>query len=955
MADGTTIGKAYVQIVPSAKGFSQSIKSQLGGEGSGLAGVGKNLGNNAAQSAGTSFVGKLKGILAAAGIGAVVVKVLKSAFEEGSRYQQSVGGIETLFGAGGKSVQEYARSVGKSVGSVKGKYKELMKAQALAMKNASQSYKTAGLSASEYMDTITSFAAALKTSTKNETEAAKVGNMAVVDMSDNANKMGTNMQDIQNAYQGFAKQNYTMLDNLKLGYSGSKTGMQELLKDATKLSGVKYDISNLSDVYKAIHVIQTNLGITGTTAREAATTMSGSFNMFKASLKDVGAQIATGGDVSGSVQPLLESTGPVLQNALPMLVNIVKGIVLGIGNAITKGIPELGKYLSKHGPAILAKGKELAGKLGDGIKKGFHTILSKAPGLAGKLTGGITKAIVTKGPSLIKTGFEIINKIIKGIGKAVPQIIKTIPKIINNMVHKFNETDWNKVGKRMVNEIKKGIDNIGKNLPQTMKKIGLAMVKAFKNTDWKGVGKAVLTVLKLTLMLGVAILKGVGKLIGKALLAGLKLGWTGIKTLGKNLIKGLWNGIKDMAGWIKSKIQGFGKGVLDALKSFFGIHSPSRVMRDQVGVMIGRGIAVGIEASTKNAKKSATAQGKAILAAYKKNLSTYKKTHDVGIADEAKYWKAILKKAKKGTSLYKEVSILYSAAQKKVTDNLKKNLSEAKKSYASSAKEVINAYKQTAKELQSSYKSLVSERKESIVSAFDPFSEWQTNESSMDGAHLLLNLENFRIAQTQWAQAMAELKTRIGDGKLYDYMSALGPKALTQVQDLLSLSQDQLKKYNDMYHQMRASAGDEAKEELTSELADTNKKIAEASKKAQSDLNKPTKKLKKTVEGFGGSIKAVKPDIEKQGRVLGNAFAQSFQAAIQANQSSIYSTIGALVATSAAASKSISSMNKNVSTDNSKNINNFNITSAGNAVATAAAIGNMLAKQTLRKKRAKGK
>lgn len=210
MADGTTIGKAYVQIVPSAKGFSQSIKSQLGGEGSGLTGFGKNLGNNAAQSAGTSFVGKLKGILAAAGIGAVVVKVLKSAFEEGSRYQQSVGGIETLFGAGGKSVQEYARSVGKSVGSVKGKYKELMKAQALAMKNASQSYKTAGLSASEYMDTITSFAAALKTSTKNETEAAKVGNMAVVDMSDNANKMGTNMQDIQNAYQGFAKQNYTI-------------------------------------------------------------------------------------------------------------------------------------------------------------------------------------------------------------------------------------------------------------------------------------------------------------------------------------------------------------------------------------------------------------------------------------------------------------------------------------------------------------------------------------------------------------------------------------------------------------------------------------------------------------------------------------------------------------------------------------------------------------------------
>ena len=205
MADGTTVGKAYVQIVPSAKDFSKSISQQLNGGGL------SNAGSKAGDSVGKSFVGKLKGIIAAAGIGTVLVKGIKAAMDEGARYQQSVGGIETLFGAGGaKSVQAYAKSVGKSVKDVKGKYAELTKAQSLAMKNASQSYKTAGLSASEYMDTITGFAASLKQSTKNEVEAAKVGNMAVVDMADNANKMGTNMQDIQNTYQGFAKQNYTI-------------------------------------------------------------------------------------------------------------------------------------------------------------------------------------------------------------------------------------------------------------------------------------------------------------------------------------------------------------------------------------------------------------------------------------------------------------------------------------------------------------------------------------------------------------------------------------------------------------------------------------------------------------------------------------------------------------------------------------------------------------------------
>lgn len=225
---GTELAKAYVQIVPSAKGIKGKISEELGGEA-----------NSAGKSAGLSIASAIKGAIAAAGIGTA----LKAAIGEGANLQQSLGGIETLFKDSADKVIESA-------------------------KNA---YKTAGMSANEYMETVTSFSASLLQGLAGDTnKAADVADMALTDMSDNANKMGTSMEMIQNAYQGFAKQNYTMLDNLKLGYGGTKTEMQRLLADAQKLTGVKYNLDNLSDVYEAIHVIQEDMGIMGTTAEEAS-------------------------------------------------------------------------------------------------------------------------------------------------------------------------------------------------------------------------------------------------------------------------------------------------------------------------------------------------------------------------------------------------------------------------------------------------------------------------------------------------------------------------------------------------------------------------------------------------------------------------------------------------------------------------------------------------------------
>ena len=251
-------------------------------------------------------IGVTMGAVAVAA-GAAAVTLAKKVVSSYAEFEQLEGGVKTLFGTETSSVEEYAASVGKSVGEVEGKYNSLLSAQKQVFNDANNAYKTAGLSANEYMNTVTSFSASLIASLDGDTEAAaKASNQAIIDMSDNANKMGTSMTLIQNAYQGFAKQNYTMVDNLKLGYGGTKTEMERLLKDAEKISGVKYDISNLNDVYSAIHVIQTEMGITGTTAKEAEKTISGSANAMKGAFQNL---ITGFGDADADMQVLCQNMG----------------------------------------------------------------------------------------------------------------------------------------------------------------------------------------------------------------------------------------------------------------------------------------------------------------------------------------------------------------------------------------------------------------------------------------------------------------------------------------------------------------------------------------------------------------------------------------------------------------------------------------------------------------------
>ena len=350
----TELGKAYVQIIPSAKGISGMIQKEMGGE---VASAGVTAG----ESLGSKMMGAVSGVIAAAGIG----KAIGVSINEGAALQQSLGGIETLFKDSADKVKGFAN----------------------------EAYKTTGLSANAYMENVTGFSASLLQSLGGDTDkAAETANMAMIDMSDNANKMGTSMESIQLAYQGFAKQNYTMLDNLKLGYGGTKQEMQRLLSDAEKLTGVKYDMNNLSDVYSAIHAIQENLDITGTTAREAATTFTGSFESMKAAAQNVLGKLSLGEDIQPALQALMETTSTFLfGNLIPMIGNILKQIptlILGGIEGVFSGIfgeglgSIIGGIVTALGSAFLAfKAFSAVSGLLSGIPAVLTTIKTAVTGL----------------------------------------------------------------------------------------------------------------------------------------------------------------------------------------------------------------------------------------------------------------------------------------------------------------------------------------------------------------------------------------------------------------------------------------------------------------------------------------------------------------------------------------------------------------------------------------------
>ena len=522
------IGKAYVQIVPSAKGLEGAISGQLDGEAS-----------KAGQSAGTSIVSTLKKVFIAAGIG----KALLSTLTEGGKLQQSLGGIETLFKDNADRVKGYAK----------------------------EAYRTTGLSANAYMENVTGFSASLLQSLGGNTKkAAETANMAMIDMADNSNKMGTSMEAIQNAYQGFAKQNYTMLDNLKLGYGGTKKEMERLLKDAQKITGVKYDINNLNDVYSAIHVIQGELDITGTTAKEASTTLTGSFNAMKASFQDVLGALALGEGLEPALQGLAGTVSTFLfGNLIPMIGNILAQLP---GMLIT--------FVQIALPQFVQMGTDMINSLASGFDFGMD-------GFWANFSEMINVFLTDYLPQFLETGVSLITELTNGLISALPNVITGMGEILDTMlVICFDALPKIlQAGYDIIKNLAMGIWN---NLPAITKSIVDVLDKLLRtilDNLPQFLEKGIELIAKLPAII-VQILASIGRFTAEFV------------SMGGQLLMGLAKGI---AGAVKNVISSAidaCKSVVNKVKSFFGIHSPSRVFAE-IGEFLNLGLAEGIEDNIK--------------------------------------------------------------------------------------------------------------------------------------------------------------------------------------------------------------------------------------------------------------------------------------------------------------------------------------------------------------------
>ncbi|MCM1172073.1 MAG: hypothetical protein NC393_08085 [Clostridium sp.] len=543
------LAQAYIQIIPSAEGIKGKLEEALGGEAAG-------------ESVGKKIASGIKTAILAAGFG----KILKQAITEGSALEQSLGGIETL----------YKDSADKMI------------------KYADEAYKTAGISANAYMEQATSFAAALVQSLGGDTEAAaEAANQAIIDMADNSNKMGTSMESIQTAYQGFAKQNYTMLDNLKLGYGGTKQEMERLLADAQQLSGVEYDIQNLSDVYNAIHVIQEELDITGTTAEEAEQTMSGSFAAMQASFSNLLGNMSLGRDISGPLQALVETTVTYLSgNLLPAIINVISNLPQVIGGLINELPGIIGNIVMTAIPQLLTSATTMITTLKDGFIANIPMLINQAlPMLL-----SLSEQILANMSILIDAGIELVLGLVDGLMAGLPTLIEYVPQIITNITNVINE-NMPKILAAAITIIITLAQGLIDALPSVVANMGSiveAIFSVITATNWLSLGsniiKSLVSGIKSLATTPVTMFKTIKDNIFNAFKDGIS--WS---NLGKSVIDGIKSGITSAKDAVINTVKNIAKGALDTVKKFLGIHSPSRVFRDEVGKMIDYGLADGLE------------------------------------------------------------------------------------------------------------------------------------------------------------------------------------------------------------------------------------------------------------------------------------------------------------------------------------------------------------------------
>lgn len=562
-------------VIGSVKNMNESMKDATN-TASKMSSVMKGIGSSAIK------VGKGLAVAGAAAATAVTALVSKSvgAFAD---YEQLTGGVETLFGAGGRSVEEYAQSVGKSVSDVQGKYDSLMSAQNVVLENANKAYMTAGMSANEYMDTVTGFSASLISSLGGDTnKAADYANSALVDMSDNANKMGTNMTDIQNAYQGFAKQNYTMLDNLKLGYGGTQAEMKRLLSDAQKITGQKYDISSFADITQAIHAIQTQMDITGTTAKEASTTISGSWGSLKAAFQNVLVGLTTGGDMfDQSLDALINTAVTFGQNIIPA----IKGALSGIGYLIEGLAPVIGEtippLINDLVPTLANSAVSLISSLVNGLTQNATQFSECLSNMIIVAVAGISTVV----PQLLDAASKIVSNLMQGLTNSMPQIVNgavtLIEGLVNGLVNNIPLLIMGAV--QLVASLANGLIA---NLPRIID-AGVNLITGIVSASYSMMPQIIQNGMQLVVNLAVGLVRAIPQLIAAlpritgAIVKGFKsvnwfdLGlqliksiWEGIKSIGSEM----WNGVKEKTSELWGGVKNVVSEKLNNIKSAYDAH-----------------------------------------------------------------------------------------------------------------------------------------------------------------------------------------------------------------------------------------------------------------------------------------------------------------------------------------------------------------------------------------------
>ena len=527
--------------------------------------------------------GSLKIFAAGVGAAATGISALSTAAIKGyADYEQLVGGVETLFDNSEEMtmMQGLLTDVGYTAEEAAKKIAAMDDPVDTVMANAANAYKTAGLSANEYMETVTSFSASLIQSLGGNTAAAaEYADMAITDMSDNANKMGSSMESIQNAYQGFAKQNYTMLDNLKLGYGGTKEEMQRLLEDATALSGVEYDLDSYADIVDAIHVIQTEMGITGTTAKEASSTISGSASMMKAAWSNLVVGVADDSqDFDALINNFVESVGTFANNILPR----VETTLVGVGNLVESLLPviieRIPAIINNVLPQLLQSGMNMITVLIEGIQQNLPEIMQGAVAIILQLS----EAFVQMLPQIIELGMQVIIQLVLGIAQALPELIPQIVEVMLTIVQTLidNIDLLIDAAIQLITGLALGLIQALPILIEKSPQIIVSLVTALI----ENAPKLLKAALEIITMLIDGIVDYSIKLIGVAaqVIADLKNYFINAITnidfgsIGQNIIDGIWNGLSSGWSWLTEKVSNLASELFNAAKTALDINSPSR-------------------------------------------------------------------------------------------------------------------------------------------------------------------------------------------------------------------------------------------------------------------------------------------------------------------------------------------------------------------------------------------